>query len=101
MNTEFKTQLITGLLSSPIVYIHTSHVRYVDEILKDILQPEDKSYRVINASLENLYEYDIARGVVFFDNKSIDSDSSSTGSIYDFISNMLDLDDSSIQISLT
>jgi ATP-dependent 26S proteasome regulatory subunit len=101
MNIEFKTQLITGLLSSPIVYIHTSHARYVDEVLKDILQPENESYRIINASLKNLYEFNIGHGgVIFFDDKSDDPDSASTDSIYKFISNTLYLDDRCIQISL-
>jgi len=100
MNIEFKTQLITGLLSSPIVYIHTSHVRYVDEMLSEILQPSNGSASIVSATLKNVYEYDLARGVVFFDDKSKDSDSSSTNTIYDFVSNLIGLDGETVQISL-
>lgn len=100
MNIEFKTQLITGILSSPIIYIHTSHMRYVDEVLRDILQPQNDSYRIVDATLANLYEFDLARGVIFFDDKSVDPDSTSTNTIHDFLSNLLTLDSKSIQISL-
>ena len=39
MKIEFKNQLITALLSSPIVYIPHSHFAFVDEVLHEIIHP--------------------------------------------------------------
>lgn len=41
MNKKFKDALITGILSSPIVYVPHFHYNYVDQALLDII-PEDK-----------------------------------------------------------
>jgi len=41
VNKKFKDALITGILSSPIVYVPHFHYNYVDQALLDII-PEDK-----------------------------------------------------------
>ncbi len=100
MNKELKTELITAILSSPIVYIRTSHYRYVDEILTEILTPPKDVPGILNISLDNLFEFDLARGVVYFDTKEKDPDSSSTDTLQEFIKNHIGLDKSEPQISL-
>ena len=42
VNKKFKDALITGILSSPIVYVPHFHFNYVDQALLDII-PEDKA----------------------------------------------------------
>ena len=37
VNQKFKDALITGILSSPIVYIPHFHYAYVDQALKEII----------------------------------------------------------------
>lgn len=100
MNNELKTQLITGILSSPVIYIHTSHYKYVDEMLSDIVAPLNGLPKIINLSLSQLAEFDPVRGCVMFDTKAEDPYCQSLNTIQNFIEEHLNLDNKYAQISL-
>lgn len=100
MNNEFKTQLIIGILSSPIIYIHTSHYRYVDEVLSDIISPPQGTHKILNLNLKELKEFDPARGCVKFSSKKENTNAQSIKTVQDFIIGHLSLNNTSVQISL-
>lgn len=100
MNQEFKNHLITGILSSPIIYIHTSHYKYVDEILMDIVAPADDAHKILNLNLDQIAEFDPARGCIYFDSKAEDPDGQSIGTLQDFIKVQINLDNNTAQLSI-
>lgn len=71
ISEDFKTQLITSILSVPIVYIPHYHYNYVDMALADLLPAKqgDGQRNVLGLYRDSIYEYDQARGRVDFDNK--------------------------------
>lgn len=71
ISEDFKTQLITSILSVPIVYIPHYHYNYVDMALADLLPAKqgDGQRNVLGLYRGSIYEYDQARGRVDFDNK--------------------------------
>lgn len=75
MKKEFKNQLTTALLSSPIVYIPHFHYQFVDEILYDILCPTE-GHRIFDLPInQTLLEYDCGRNeVVCFSSKKTNDD---------------------------
>ena len=86
MKKEFKNQLTTAILSSPIVYIPHFHYHFVDEILKEVIQPQD-GHRIFDLSFEdNIIEFDSGRNcIVKFESKKLDNDMSN----YDDASSLL------------
>ena len=100
MTSEFKNQLITGILSSPIVYIHTSHFKYVDEILMDIVAPSDGTPGILNINREHIAEFDTARGCINFDTKAEDPETQSIDTIQAFIKVQINLDKNTCQLCL-
>ena len=100
MNQEFKNNLITGLLSSPIIYIRTSHNKYVDEMLMDIIEPQDGTPKILNLNMDHVAEFDPARGCIYFDTKTEDPNGQSIGTIQDFIKVQINLDKFTPQISI-
>lgn len=70
MRNKFKTELITGMLSSPVIYIHTSDYRYVDAVMRQALIPDDPAERLFDIKAENIFEFDPVRGMVNFDDKA-------------------------------
>lgn len=100
MHQEFKNNLITGLLSSPIVYIRTSHNKYVDEMLMDIIEPQDGTPKILNLNKDHIAEFDPARGSIYFETKAEDPDAQSIGTIQDFIKEQINLDEFTPQISI-
>lgn len=100
MNKEFKNNLITGLLSCPIIYIRTSHHKYVDEMLMDIIEPKDGTPKILNLNMDYVAEFDPARGCIYFDTKTEDPDGQSIGTIQDFIKVQINLDKFTPQISI-
>jgi len=70
MKKEFKNKLITGILSSPIVYIPHSHSTFVDEIIGEIISPPVGHRPIIELSKNSVIEFDLALGVIDFDSKS-------------------------------
>lgn len=63
----FKDQLITALLSSPIVYIPHYDYEAIDDALKEILEMVDLKENAIA-------EYDLYKGWVYFNSKRRDGD---------------------------
>lgn len=63
----FKNDLWNGILNCPIVYVNHFHLKYVDEVLKELLSEHGQS-------VKNVVEYDNGQGaVVLFDTKRKDS----------------------------
>ena len=69
MIEEFKTQLTTAILSSPIVYIPHFHYAFVDGVLQSIVTPQEGLRKVIPLNAEDIVEFDIARGIIDFTTK--------------------------------
>lgn len=69
MIEEFKTQLTTAILSSPIVYIPHFHYAFVDGILQSIVNPQEGQRKVIPLDAEDIVEFDITRGIIDFATK--------------------------------
>lgn len=63
INEAFKTQLITGILTSPIVYIPNHHYNYVDSALEEIAKCR------VGINREMIYELDMSKGHVDFATK--------------------------------
>lgn len=80
----FRTQLITAILSTPIVYIPHYHYNYVDLALSEILpsadsEQEQKPSRrnILGLYRDTIYEYDLSRGKLNFENKQASSSTTS------------------------
>lgn len=98
MKSDFKTQMITGLLSSPVIYVPSSHYRYIDEVLSEILGSQN---RILQASLDDVYEFDLSRDmVVHFKSKKKDSNVQGVGNAISFLSEHLETGKADIQISI-
>lgn len=69
MNKQFKTQLITGILSSPIIYIPHFHYNYVDSMLHELFPNDENSRKYFGLDETSIVEYDVARGIVEFYSK--------------------------------
>lgn len=72
MYKELKTQLVTGLLSTPIIYIPHFHYELIDEVIKDVVNPENG--KLIDVRLDEVCEFDIQLGVIDFLTKRCDDD---------------------------
>lgn len=72
MKEELRNHLITGLLSSPIIYIPHFHYQLIDEMLTDICTPVDGRY-VIGLKTDEICEYNSATSVVDFNSKVKDT----------------------------
>ena len=71
MKKELSTQLITAILSSPIVYISHFHYDLVDEMLFDILTPKQER-PFLPLSIKDILEFDLSIGIVDFQTKKVD-----------------------------
>lgn len=69
MIEEFKNQLTTAILSSPVVYIPHFHYAFVDEVLYSIVNPEVGKRKVIPLNVEDIVEFDNTRGIIDFSTK--------------------------------
>lgn len=69
MNQQFKTQLITGILSSPIIYVPHYHYDYVDSVLQDVIIGDECTRRFFDMDEDSIIEFDLARGIVYFSSK--------------------------------
>ncbi len=67
MYKELKTQLVTGLMSAPIIYIPHFHFELIDEVIEDIVNPENG--KLLDVKLGNVGEFDIQFGVIDFQTK--------------------------------
>ena len=69
MIEEFKNQLTTAILSSPVVYVPHFHYAFVDEVLYSIVNPEVGKRKVIPLNVEDIVEFDNTRGIIDFSTK--------------------------------
>ena len=69
VNQKFKDALITGILSSPIVYIPHFHYAYVDQALKEIIPTNDDVNSVLGLSRNQIVELSNGDGKVDFERK--------------------------------
>ena len=92
MKKEFKNQLITALLSSPIVYIPHSHFAFVDEVLHEIIHPIDGHRSVLDLDDDSVMEFDMAQGLVGFKDKQSIKDLEAYSKITTFLTDIVNYD---------
>ena len=84
MEKEFKNQLMTAIISCPIVYIPHFHIQFIEEQLSEIIC-QDGPHRIFdNISLENnVIEFDCGRQkVVNFSDKKLHNDYDSIDEVH-------------------
>lgn len=69
INPSFKNQLITGILSSPLLYIPHFHYSYVDKALKELFPNESSDSSVLGLYRNTLLEITTEGIIVDFENK--------------------------------
>ena len=69
VNEQFKDALITGILSSPIIYVPHFHYNYVDEALKEIIPESNAKNSVLGLRRDQIFELSNSDGKVDFDKK--------------------------------
>lgn len=67
MKKEFKNQLITGILSTPIVYIPHFHYEFIDTTLSEVIESTSKT---LHLTKDSIVEYDLSRGIIDFETKN-------------------------------
>lgn len=73
MYENLKTNLVTGILGCPIIYIPHFHYRLVDETLADIVAPVS-GRNILGVGIDEVCEYSSAFGIVDFRTKEKDVD---------------------------
>lgn len=73
MKDTIENYIITGILSSPILYIPHFHFQLIDEILTRICTPIN-GRKVIDLAIEQICEYNTATSIVNFQTKEKDVD---------------------------
>lgn len=73
VNKKFKDALITGILSSPIVYVPHFHYNYVDEALRDIIPETNIKDSVLGLCRDQVFELSNCDGKVDFKGKYLSS----------------------------
>lgn len=73
MKDTIENYIITGILSSPILYIPHFHFQLIDEILTRICTPIN-GRKVIDLAIEQICEYNAATSIVNFQTKEKDVD---------------------------
>lgn len=69
IDNKFTTELITGLLSSPIIFIPHYHFSYLDCALKEIIDKSSHKNNGINILFDDVLEFNESRGIINFDTK--------------------------------
>lgn len=73
MKGVIETNIITGILSSPILYIPHFHFQLIDEILLRLCTPIN-GRKVVDLNVDEICEYNTATSVVDFQTKAKDVD---------------------------
>lgn len=73
MKEVIETNIITGILSSPILYIPHFHFQLIDEILLGLCNPVN-GRKVIDLNVDEICEYNTATSIVDFQTKVKDVD---------------------------
>lgn len=69
INPKFKTQMITGILSSPLLYIPHYHYSYVDKVLMEIFPENEDPYSIIGLTRKTIMEVTIDGDAINFQTK--------------------------------
>ena len=69
INPKFKTHMITGILSSPLLYIPHYHYSYVDKVLMEIFPENEDSNSVIGLTRKTIMEVTIDGADIDFQTK--------------------------------
>ena len=67
---DFKEQLITSLLSSPIIYIPHFDSGYLDDVLISVVDSHNGELNILDLSKEDIYEFDNSLGLINIETKS-------------------------------
>lgn len=68
INESFKTQFITGMLSSPLLYIPHFHYSYIDQALQEIFSQKD-GYNILGLDKECIVEFGVEGTIIKFSSK--------------------------------
>lgn len=90
MYNELKNQIITGILSSPVVYIPHFHYQLVDEVLMEIVSPSLNNRRILDLDSNSIIEYDLSEGVIDFKNKKSEKDLEVYSNPYTYFSDIVE-----------
>lgn len=90
MRSEFKNQLITGIQTSPIVYIPHFHYSFVDEVLKDIMGTQLGHPCISGMNKDSILEFDISQGLINFYTKERERDLDIYSKLLTFLTDIVD-----------
>lgn len=90
MYKELKNQIITGILSSPIIYIPHFHYQLLDEVLIDIVSPTKNDRKILDLNEDSIVEYDLSEGVIDFKNKKSEKDLEVYSNLYTYFSDIVE-----------
>lgn len=68
---NFREQLITAIVSCPIVYIPHYDFGYIDEMLSNIVNPNINELDLLELTQEDIVEFDNALGLITSDKKTL------------------------------
>lgn len=69
INPKFRTQMITGILSSPLLYIPHYHYSYIDNVLMEIFPENEELNSIIGLTRKTIMEVTIDGDVIDFQTK--------------------------------
>lgn len=90
MYNELKNQIITGILSSPVVYISHFHYQLVDEVLMEIVSPSISDRKIVDLDNDSIIEYDLSEGIINFKNKKREKDLEVYSNLYTYFSDIVE-----------
>ena len=90
MYKELKNQIITGILSSPIIYVPHFHYQLLDEVLIDIVSPTKNDRKILDLNEDSIVEYDLSEGVIDFKNKKSEKDLEVYSNLYTYFSDIVE-----------
>lgn len=90
MYKELKNQIITGILSSPIIYVPHFHYQLLDEVLIDIVSPTKNDRKILDLNEDSIVEYDLSEGVIDFKNKKTEKDLEVYSNLYTYFSDIVE-----------
>ena len=90
MYKELKNQIITGILSSPIIYVPHFHYQLLDEVLIDIVSPTKNDRKILDLNEDSIDEHDLSEGVIDFKNKKSEKDLEVYSNLYTYFSDIVE-----------
>ena len=73
MINSLTTNLLTGIISSPIVFIPHFHYSLVDDVLLDIMTPHN-GRKYLELTIDQICEYNSGTNIIDFRSKEKDPD---------------------------